>query len=449
MILETEVHFLLHDSGAIFSGTLLWFAMIRVLVKGLNTSTAAVFGLAMGVVLLSKFTAWLMLPLAACFLVPYLWKESKRGLRFVAVICIAVVIGGGWWIPFNMYHYGVDDPLLSGVSTRLSEERAAIADAGHRGYVSRGVGLTELILGNYKNFLGESYIATVGHLDWLRIRLGWLQYGLYAIVFLIGIVYLPLRKLREWIGVSGHYDPREPAGATWFYSILFLMVVFQVVMYVRFNLYHDVQVQGKYLLPALAPLLTLCAGAVVAAARFPEGRVKVLNRLPGSVWATLFAGLVVVTHVHALRTYVIPYYFPDPLIYRMSAFRYLDLKDLDFIKTSNAVKLEPGASGLTVESLGIDPQIELRHKFCGWIQVNVIIHMILEAESKGDIKVYVDPGQGYSEENVVGSRYSSGENHLIIPMGVSDCRAIRIDPASAPGKVVLRRIGFATLHISE
>jgi len=437
------------DSGAIFSGTLMFYAMICVLVRGLTTRTAVVFGLAAGLVLLSKFTAWLMLPLAACFLVPYLWKSPRRGLPRLAVIGVAVVIGGGWWVLFNMYHYGVDDPILAGVSARLSEQRAVIPGAGHRGYLSRGVGVSELILHNYKNFIGESYKATVGHLDWLRIRLGWPQYGLYAVVFLVGIAYLPLRKLREWIGLSGHYDPREPAGAGWFYGVLLLMVVFQVFMYVRFNLYHDVQVQGKYLLPVLGPMLTLSFAAVIAATGFLGAHVRAIDTVPAAVPGMLAISLIVAMHLHALRTYVVPYYFPDPLTYRMSPFRYLDLSDLDFVRDSSTVELSAGSSGLAVKSLGVDPQIELKKKYCRWFSTNVIIHAILEAEQKGDIKVYVDEGYGFSEQAVVGSRYSMGENHLIIPMGVSGCRAIRIDPTSAPGKVVIKRLGFAPIHISR
>ena len=140
------------DSGAIFSATALVFAMILVLRKGLSGRSSIVFGISTGLVLLSKFTAWLLLPLAAGFLVPYLWRSRRFGANYMAAIAVAAVVGGGWWILFNIYNYGIDDPVLTQVSTRLSEQRAVLQDAGNRGYVSRGVGLSELILHNYKNF---------------------------------------------------------------------------------------------------------------------------------------------------------------------------------------------------------------------------------------------------------------------------------------------------------
>jgi 4-amino-4-deoxy-L-arabinose transferase-like glycosyltransferase len=437
------------DSGAIFSATALVFAMILVLRKGLSGRSSIVFGISAGLVLLSKFTAWLLLPLAAGFLVPYLWRSRRFGANYMAAIAVAVVVGGGWWILFNIYHYGIDDPVLAQVSTRLSEQRAVLQDAGNRGYVSRGVGLSELILHNYKNFIGETFKATVGHLDWLRIRLGWPQYALYALIFGIGFIYLPFRLVREWIGTSSRYDPHEAGGTTWFYCTLFLMTVFQIIMYIRFNLYHDVQVQGKYLLPAFFPVLILFSAALVEFGDGIAGRVRNSASASKIVLGVLCFAIIIGSHIHGLRAYVVPYYFPQPLVFRMSTFHYVDLTNLKFVKASQDVRLRTGPEGLTAESLGIDPQIRLKDKLCKRVTVNSIIHVVLHAEKKGDLKIYIDEGKGFSESNVQGRRYGPGENHIIIPMGFARCRAIRLDPASEPGTVVIERVGIASLHIAN
>ncbi len=437
------------DSGAIFSATALVFAMILVLRKGLCWHSAIVFGLATGLVLLSKFTAWLLLPLAAGFLLPYLWRCRRFGMNYLAAVTVAVVVGGGWWILFNMYHYGIDDPVLSQVSTRLSEQRAVYQDAGNRGYVSRGVGLSELIVDNYKNFIGETFKATVGHLDWLRIRLGWPQYALYALIFGIGFLYLPIRLGRQWVGTSSHYDPQEAGGTTWFYGVLFLMTVFQIVMYIQFNLYHDVQVQGKYLLPAFFPVLILFSAALAEAGQGMAGRIRDSDSALKIVFGALCFAIIIGSHVHGLRAYVVPYYFQEPYVFRMSDFHYLDLTNLKFVKASQDVRLRAGPEGLTAESLGVDPRIRLKDKLCQRLEVNSLVHVVLRAEKKGDLKIYVDEGQGFSEASAQGRRYAPGENHLIIPMGFSRCRAIRLDPASEAGTVVIERVGLASLHIAN
>ena len=195
------------DSGAIFSGTALTFAMVLILRKGLTVATTIVFGLSAGLVLLSKFTAWLMLPLAVCFLIPYVWKLRLRAGKYLAIIFVMMMLGGAWWIVFNMYHYGLNDPVLTKISQQLSEHYARIPDPGNRGYISRGIGASQLMLHNHKNFIGESFKATVGNLDWLRLRLGWPQYLLYALVFAIGFLYLPFRLIAiKVLDVRHHGD---------------------------------------------------------------------------------------------------------------------------------------------------------------------------------------------------------------------------------------------------
>ena len=54
----------------------------------------------------------------------------------------------------------------------------------------------------------------------------------------------------------------------------------------------------------------------------------------------------------------------QPHVFRMSTFHYLDLTNLKFVKASRDVRLRTGREGLTVESLGVDPQIRLKDKLC-------------------------------------------------------------------------------------
>lgn len=437
------------DSGAIFSGTALVYAMILVLRKGLNFRTACAFGISTGLVLLSKFTAWLLLPMAACFLVPYLWRSRWFGTNYMAVIVVATVVGGGWWLVFNMYHYGIDDPLLIRASNRLAEQHAVLKDVGNRGYVRLGIGVHELILNNHNNFIGESFKATVGNLDWLRIRLGWPQYALYALIFGIGFLYLPLRLVSEWIGASGYEVPYEAPRTTWLYGVFFLMVIFQIIMYIQFNLYHDIQVQGKYMLPVFLPVLVLFSAAVVAVGDGVADRIRDPDSALKITFGLLCFIVIVGSHVHAVRVYVMPYYIQKPLVYRMGKFRNLDLTNLEFVKTYRDVRLQAGKDGLTAESLGVHPQIELKDEICDWLSVNSIFHVVLHAQEKGDLQIYIDEGNGFNESNVRGRLYVPGENHMIIPMGISQCLAIRLEPASEPTTVVIERVGIVPIHISR
>lgn len=437
------------DSGAIFSATALVLSMILLLRNGLTVGTGAVFGLSIGLVLLSKYTAWLLLPLAGCFVVPYLWRLRAGSIKFIAVIALCAVVGGGWWALSNMARYGLDDPLMFGVASELIETRASIPNPEQRGYLSRGIGVVDLVLRNHMNFIGESFKSTIGNLDWLRLRLGWPQYLLYLIVFVTALAYVPLHLAAGWVARLRGEPRSEAASVTFLYLILLLMILFQVVMYVRFNLYHDVQVQGKYILPALFPVLILFAAALKALndrvaerVRFPEAAVKPM------LLVAAFA-VILGSHVHALTRYVIPYYYQNPYAFRTSDFHYLDLRDLDFLKSSHQLELETAEGGLALRSLGRDPQLLLKARYCKWLGANSILHVVLDAERGGTFKIYIDEGQGFNEDASYALRYAAGSNHLILPFGIHGCRRIRLDPATEAAHLAVERIGFASMQILE
>ena len=436
------------DSGAIFAGTFLTLAMVLILRNGLNTVTTVTFGLSVGLALLAKFTAWLMLPFAACFLIPYLWKARIYMVKHAVIIFVAVIVGGGWWIAFNVYQYGIDDPFLTKISQQLSEQHARIPRPGNRGYASQGIGVSQLILYNHKNFIGESFKATVGNLDWLRLRMGWPQYLLYAIVFTIGFLYLPFRLIGMKL-LDVRHQANEIQGITYFYFILFVMVVFQICMYIRFNFYHDVQIQGKYLLPVFLPVLVLFSAAVNTLAKFTDGYGQPADTALKFLLGALAFVIIIGTHVHALQAYVIPYYVQQPRHFRTSQPQHLDLTSLKFVERYSDLELSVVENGILAKSTSRDPQILLRSKYCKWLSANSIIHMVLEANTKGVIKVYIDQGNGFKEGSVIGKEYSPGENQIIVPFGIQGCEAIRIDPIAQPGEVVIKQFSIISMHISD
>lgn len=435
------------DSGAIFSATALVASMIWILRKGLNRKTAAVFGLSTGLVILSKFTAWLLLPTAACFVLLYLWRDRQRATTHMVIILVALLVGGGWWILFNISHYGIDDPLLANVSNQISQEHARVEDPGSRGYLSKGIDASSLLLHNYRNFIGESFKSTVGNLDWLRLRVGWLQYGLYGSILALAVLYLPFRLVPIKFPNTFGKGINEPEGSTYFYCILLAMVVLQVFMYVRFNLYHDIQVQGKYMLPVFLPVLVLASASLVglsqmASARFQAAAFKF-------IFGLLVFGAIVGVHVHALRVYVLPFYFQTPMTFEVNDFHYVDLTNLNFVKGDRDVELIVTDDGVLARSFSVDPQIELDPQFCGLLSPNFIVQLVLDAADEGNVKLYVDQGNGYSETSAAGKRYTPGENHIVIPFGIDDCKALRLDPSAGAIEVTIKRIGFATMKISE
>ena len=168
------------DSAAIFSVTFLIYCLIRLLREPVDLTLALLTGTAIGLVLLSKFTAWVFLPIAGLVLLLFARPSAGQWLLSIMLAGVGIMLGGGWWIGFNIWHYGWNDPLLFNIGETISTQYLSV-DPGHiRSFAKEGVSLADLILRNYDHFLDETLVASIGNLDWLRLRLGLPQYLLYT-----------------------------------------------------------------------------------------------------------------------------------------------------------------------------------------------------------------------------------------------------------------------------
>ncbi len=440
------------DSGAVFSATFLVFALAVVTRRGLTVPSMITVSAAAGLVILSKFTAWLLLPFAALMLLPYLWTERRHLVSYVPLGAVVMVLAGGWWLLFNTYHYGVDDILLNDISREISAKHARLPDPYDRGFSSLGISAYQLIVENYKNFVGESFKSTIGNLDWLRLRVGWLQYTFYLIVTICALIYVPLRLgtvaasgLFRQSGVS--QSPGQDWRRLWLELVLIAAILFQGLMYVRFNLNYDIQVQGKYLLPVALPVLVLFFGLI----DWVVGREAGAPARAGPSWISVIAvaGIVaaVIVHVNALREYVLPYYYPKPQNFNLKPFHDLELGDNSLVQSTYQAEVGFGYRQWRVTSFGVDPQIVLDPAVCRHVSVNALALIEVTATEPDTFKIYFDDGTGYSEKLMTSARFGPGENTLVMLFGARNCRGLRLDPLSKPGHVVITRIALAPLGI--
>ena len=63
-----------------------------------------------------------------------------------------VIVGGGWWLIFNVYHYGIDDPLAMQIQQVMVDQHRRLEISQAHGYAAVNIGFHELWLDNYKNF---------------------------------------------------------------------------------------------------------------------------------------------------------------------------------------------------------------------------------------------------------------------------------------------------------
>lgn len=444
------------DSGAILSATLAFASMMVIHKRGLNLRRAVFVGLAVGLVILSKFTAWLVLPFALGLV---LWVtlttlRPAQWTRYGVVALVAVLIGGGWWILFNMYHYGLNDPLANKIGMVMGGKHRRLAQELGHGFAAEGIGFYALVIGNYGNYLVETAKSTVGNLDWLRLKMGWLQYGAYFSVFIVAMGYFFYRVVEYCAALA-----RGPAGA-WrdqrflLEALLFGAIAFQFFMYTWTNIHNDIQIQGKYLLPVFMPvlLLFLLAARRLAAfawqrlARRHADRIEITRQRYRTVSLAVMIVLVGVTHADALLGYVIPYYDPPLYTVAVTPFKRIDDKLLTPLDTRN-LRVHSGSDGIVFDSTADDPWVVWQPELCRHLHGNAILRFTIEAQKRDMFQIFLDEGAGFSERRSYRLTYDPGTQEILLSIGSKNCRQIRFDPASGAGRVVMRDLSIANLGI--
>jgi len=184
------------------------------------------------------------------------------------------------------------------------------------GYGAKGFGIQHLLIANLHNFIGGSYIAFVGNLDWLRLRVGSLQYAFYLWV-VVGIVlnsFILFYQMIEFIHARLKRETFEQFPRVFIFElILYFAIIMQVYFYADHNISRDIQIQGKYLMAAFIPMLILALSFYSKASNYLLGRFDQFS-LPQVAKIAIVCVLMltpVLVHMDALVDHVIPFYWPQ------------------------------------------------------------------------------------------------------------------------------------------
>jgi 4-amino-4-deoxy-L-arabinose transferase-like glycosyltransferase len=447
------------DSSAIFSATLLIAVLLAIFRTGMDTGRAVLFGLACGLVLISKPTAWLLAPTVLLFLVAFVRVPPRRLAWLAGAALLACVVAGAWWNAFNVYHYGPGDPFARSVQERIGALYRTIPDEALRGFAARGIGAADLLLHDADNFWPKTIRSTIGKLDWVRLDVGPLHYALYITVFVTGLAYAagrllgyPLFAARSRARPNALLGRRQLA-----LEALFLFaVVFQFAMYVLRNVDTEVQLQGKYLLPVLLPMMFLFGAALHAGGRGLTSGIRtrgmayfaVRPAAAGAAALALMSAIAIGLHIQALTRYVIPYYWPLTYEIGVSPFEpvHLDPGQIKVLHDIDQVEVDGGT--FRVHSTGIDPAFKVDPIFCDFT-ANVLLRVVVEAQERGVFQIFLDRGYGFREQDSYSVKYQAGRNELLIAMDGRECRRVRIDPAVSPGWIEIRELGFARVVVRQ
>jgi len=439
------------DSAALLAGALVLFSLLRLYRFGPVSSNAVWLGFAAGIAILSKPTAWLLLPMLALAGLLLTRTTLRDWLRKAAIALLVLLLAGGWWPLWNMAHLGWDDPLQIKVVQRVASRHARLNSALTFSYSDKGIGAADLVLRNQNQFLTKAFVSTVGNLDWLRIRVGPLQYRFYGLLFLLAFFLLLLMVIKP---------PSSSSGASWRHrllgGLLLLGLLTQLGGYLLANLYNDIQEQGKYLLPALGllllPLLPILQQLHQSLARqllrWPASHLRLHSRCHLQSFVLLLL-IVLSVHLQALIIYVIPYYWPQPRRLQVRRMLPFEIRTEDIIKSNNISNIQLNdRRQLQITADGPDPWFILPGSYCKLLQgPNVLFRVRLQAEQRGTFGLFWEqkPGAGFKTTAQVTARYRAGTSEFILGLAKHGCFRLRIDPMDHPGTI--RIIGMAAVRI--
>jgi 4-amino-4-deoxy-L-arabinose transferase-like glycosyltransferase len=373
------------DSSAIFSATMLFAALILIYLRRTKLSTIVFLGLSVGLVLVSKLSAWLVLPTAGLAFLLFFRIEKKRWLPCGLILIAMTIIGGGWWPLFNMFHYGIDDYRASNIQREIATRHKNLKPLEGRGFIAQGIGFYQLGIRNHGNFIGASIKSAIGNLGWLELRLSPVQYTPYYAVLILAVLYYLMRVLfvsvRCWTGMQEATDTRRFI----FETLLVGAIVFQALAYTYRNVYQDIQVQGKYLLPIILPLLVL----FLAATRVMSHTLATWLRAAGLRSITLPShnipqavallclftfGLV---HLDGVLRRVLPYYWPPAYSLNTSDFEFLNLDQALWTELHKDISITIQDGAWHIQSAGEDPQLILPGDICNQYGKNFLVRVDL------------------------------------------------------------------------
>ncbi len=237
-----------------------------------------VTGIVVGLGMLTKFQAYILLPLAGSVWLWQLGERRKLGASMasslangLAWLAPALLLPLPWWLR-NASLYGPTDPLglIWHDAVVVGQPRTPdwIATHGLLGYLDR-----------YLDFTFKSFWGVFG---WLGVFLDGRIYVLFALLSIlvaVGILFQAWRVRRRDVAL----EPHQKLGL----ALLGVQVLIVLFTYLWYNL-SFVQHQGRYLFPALTGI----------SIGFALGFLGIIHR-QGSLWGALAAGITLLVIVAA------------------------------------------------------------------------------------------------------------------------------------------------------
>lgn len=272
------------DSIAVFSTAWIVYCWVRAVQDGWTNRLCIQLAAAMSVCALSYYNAYGFLLCSALFFAGMMLKcrekqwDFREMLKKGIFILILVFIFAGWWFIRNAVLY--DGDILGMSTSRQYAQMYAIDElkpSNRQTPSSLGMSLYQMMIwqpGTWKyNWFATvlvSFIGTFGHMDIFMPELWSKGYLLFLFVGIIGNVFYFREKFSVSVRVISEKKEKDENGTTitrilrknrvwnaqnWMHQIMILAIVIPVLLLIYYAYFSDFQAQGRYMMPALIPMM--------------------------------------------------------------------------------------------------------------------------------------------------------------------------------------------------
>ncbi|MDC0948819.1 hypothetical protein OAS86_05715 [Gammaproteobacteria bacterium] len=405
------------DALAMAVSALAVLAMVWILKRGTTTANTLLTAAIGGMMLASKLNVWFgALPLIAIWAwgLRYNTEILRRPVLWLSVIAL-LFLGGGWWIVDNVVTYGIDDPLQRKMVVVMEAEHTRISNPRSNGYLAQhGLGFFDVL--TLPEFWVATYKSTIGNLDWLKIKLGPVQYIPYAVILLTLAGYVLYR-----IGSTRPYPTDVAHESRGFAIASVLWLLMYLALYVAFNTWGDIQLQGRYLFPVLPALIVLLSQLLTQA----TSRMATINQrwICGSVCLVALA-----INAHGLTRYVTPYYQPREIVVDWNTEVTVDWQSPRYVESVQDVSISRTADGWLMTKTGPDPQIVLGREICWHMGYRAFFNLVYRATTDDVLQFFWDNGGGYHSDNSFTIALGGDDTSAYGMFAPRSCLRLRIDP---------------------
>ena len=244
-----------NDSFAIFCIAFLIYLWIKGMKDGWKMGTCIGLGLACGLCALSYYNAYIYLlcSIPAFFISGYLYRQKAKKMlsRAGLILAVAFLVAGWFFIRNALLHQG--DFLGIRTSNELAEEHAQeeYKPSNKLSPAEEGLSFADTFLHKYKDHKANWFISSIcsfiGSFSYLSVHLSNLMYAVYLAILGIGfLLFLFLSLGQNW------WKQKER-------RLLFFLFAACILLSLGLSMYNsyysDYQAQGRYLMPALIPLM--------------------------------------------------------------------------------------------------------------------------------------------------------------------------------------------------